>query len=521
VANGKKIGIDDADIFFTYANNMTKGLGLVYSAGIPRVEGFTSALWMLSSFLIFKVGLSEIGVWVFSLLLFVITNFISFRIIEISVHRINWLRAKIFYIIAISLSFSYTSWMLNSLMDTALWGFLLMASAYTLITATKQMNQIVFGCLIFVLIPLTRPEAILIFPLIFICIAFLEFSWITKYFILIFLLFISSTFTVIAIRYLYFGFPLPNTYYAKVSNSVGANLYSGNIYVGKFLSSSLIGLTAFCLSVTQIAFLVHQKMTHSAWHQGQKNPSKERRPLIILSLFVLIYVLVTVSSGGDHFNLFRLLQPIFPFMILIILISGFRLMRNLQKVERSLLVMFTILFFLFSEFLSTVTDTSWASTAVSGRSPIANEFETAEDGRRLGLELNKIFIENGFMPSVGTITAGGLARTYDGTIYDLMGLNNVEMAHRSKDRKGYKDHAVFDKEIFFSWSVDVVLSSPDSWGMEVALKGIDEDFQFKDEYRYGCLVNAPSKTLRICAFFRNEFLTEVNKSSNLLFSRTG
>ena len=521
VANGRKIGIDDADIFFTYANNMAKGIGLVYSVGIPKVEGYTSALWMFSSFLIFKVGLSEIGIWLFSLLLFVLTNCISFRIIEISVKKSSWMRAKIFYIFAISLSFSYTSWILNSLMDTALWGFLLIASGYVLISSTKQKSKLVFGCLIFALIPLTRPEAILIFPLIFVCVAFFDFNWITENFLPIISLFIFSTITVIAFRYLYFGYPLPNTYYAKVSDSVGSNLYSGSLYVGKFLNTSLIGLTALCISVSQIAFLVHQQITRKTPNQRQENQATERRSLTILSLFILIYVLVTAISGGDHFNLFRFMQPIYPFMVLIIVLCGFRIMSNFQSISSSLLTMFMILFFIFSDFLSTVNDTSWGSTAVSGRSPIAHEFEIAEDGRRLGIELNEMFIENDLTPSVGTITAGGLARTYQGTIFDLMGLNNEEMAHSSKNRKGYKDHAVFDKEIFFNWSVDVVLSSPDSWGMQVALKELDRDLQFKNEYRYGCIVNLQSGNLRICAFFRNEFLSQVDDSSSISFVGQG
>jgi len=40
-------GIDDANIFFTYARNIAAGEGLVYNAGGERVEGFTSLLYTL------------------------------------------------------------------------------------------------------------------------------------------------------------------------------------------------------------------------------------------------------------------------------------------------------------------------------------------------------------------------------------------------------------------------------------------------------------------------------------------
>jgi len=38
--------IDDAFIFFRYADNLLAGLGPVFNAG-ERVEGFTSPLWLL------------------------------------------------------------------------------------------------------------------------------------------------------------------------------------------------------------------------------------------------------------------------------------------------------------------------------------------------------------------------------------------------------------------------------------------------------------------------------------------
>ena len=40
-------GIDDANIFFTYASHLADGEGFVYNRGGERVEGFTSLLWTL------------------------------------------------------------------------------------------------------------------------------------------------------------------------------------------------------------------------------------------------------------------------------------------------------------------------------------------------------------------------------------------------------------------------------------------------------------------------------------------
>ena len=40
-------GIDDANIFFTYARNVARGEGAVYNIGGERVEGFSSPLFTL------------------------------------------------------------------------------------------------------------------------------------------------------------------------------------------------------------------------------------------------------------------------------------------------------------------------------------------------------------------------------------------------------------------------------------------------------------------------------------------
>lgn len=41
------LGVDDANIFFVYAEHLTAGHGFVYNVGGERVEGFTSLLWVL------------------------------------------------------------------------------------------------------------------------------------------------------------------------------------------------------------------------------------------------------------------------------------------------------------------------------------------------------------------------------------------------------------------------------------------------------------------------------------------
>ena len=68
--NGRPtVGIDDANIFFSYAENLASGNGITYAHNSDRVEGFTSMLWMLICALVFRLGLGERAVLMVSILL--------------------------------------------------------------------------------------------------------------------------------------------------------------------------------------------------------------------------------------------------------------------------------------------------------------------------------------------------------------------------------------------------------------------------------------------------------------------
>lgn len=49
------IGIDDANIFKVYAQNLSNGFGFVFQPGGERVEGFTSLLFVLLLSLLYSI----------------------------------------------------------------------------------------------------------------------------------------------------------------------------------------------------------------------------------------------------------------------------------------------------------------------------------------------------------------------------------------------------------------------------------------------------------------------------------
>jgi hypothetical protein len=82
------------------------------------------------------------------------------------------------------------------------------------------------------------------------------------------------------------------------------------------------------------------------------------------------------------------------------------------------------------------------------------EFQIAASGRQRGELLNQIFAKE--KVSIGVGTAGGIGLTYQGQVIDLLGLNNIAMGHSPGDRKGGKNHAAFNKDVFFEQLPDVV-----------------------------------------------------------------
>ncbi len=76
------------------------------------------------------------------------------------------------------------------------------------------------------------------------------------------------------------------------------------------------------------------------------------------------------------------------------------------------------------------------------------------------------------MPSVGVTGAGGFKYGGSSPVVDLLGLNFVEMAHSSGDRKGDQGHAAFDKDVFYRNAPDIML--PHKLGWSRVFKGCKE-----------------------------------------------
>lgn len=447
-------GIDDANIYFVYMRHLAHGQGFVYNAGGEHVEGFTSMLWCLwGAFLYLFTDTPETALLVTNVLFvaFCLWRIVCFVDAYFSDRRLLSPNT-LFLFFALFLFPGYFEWTVLSLMETGLWSGLLILATLNLLrwhTGGRPRRPNRELGLLLALLTLTRPESLLYAPA-FAAIRFAQMGMHRQarlrerlaalYPAAAFVLAVAA---LTAFRLGYFGYPLPNTYYAKVSQDISYNLTAGYRYLEE--TARLYAPLLYAVPVV---------LALGAWVSRQ---ARLRKLIGIVAAVFLLGVWVPLYSGGDHFLLGRMLQPTLP-----ILYAGTGLVLRQRFAWRG--------FYPTAKYgvlaLSLVAVTGACGNPKNhyryGSESLTNEFEIAMYGRILGHKLSHFFSGLPRYPSNGVLWAGALAYTYAGPTIDLLGLNNVAMAHadKVKARGLVKNHASFNKDVFFAQKPDLMWLHP-------------------------------------------------------------
>ena len=539
-----QIGIDDANIFFVYAKHLSQGHGVVYNIGQERVEGISSWLWLGIVSLVFRVCpnpercLLLITVLMLATQITIVTLFLDWLYPPGTPDKRRYFSfSSLVYVIMICLTPTYIVWMTLSLMDIGLWSFLLTLT--TIVVLWNSFNRVPrfsgkFSLLIGLLL-LARPEAML-WAATFIAIAWMQrffqtdcqnagndIRWPVRIYIL----------TLIAMtgcRVMYFGYPLPNTFYAKVSPSLSYNLSQGMHYILGYFGTGFIVeccLFAVLLSFGFGFFGILEMMERKT--AGTHSPHPLSGQLYITSSLCLIGLFIPVVTGGDHFGSYRFYQAIFPLLVLHTLVfwknyTSQSLRQSFSAPQRTI-VLVTLVFFTITSYTQT---TTWKNVASTSR--LAHEFNIAEEGRQLGKFMGKLFSDLEKYPSVGVIAAGGSKFSYPGAVIDLMGLNNTQMGHSPGARKGIKNHAAFNKETFLQLSPEIVEPtiitkvderapfdhSDNIHRSKKYLKGLYQENEFLAIYAYARISTSVQQGKFLQGFFAKKFLAMLSHHSQYL-----
>ncbi len=287
---------DDTYISIRYVLNYLNGDGLVFNIG-ERVEGYTNFLWIL--FLILggllkadPVSLAGMLGLIFGCGTILITYLIGLQFVNKPGnfdHRVI-AGASAFIVGA---TYSYAYWSVSG-METACFTFMTTLSVYLYITRNRLLP-----CAL-VLATLTRPEGALVFAIIVLYDVVLTRS---------ISIYVKTTISLYAVflipfavfKLMYYGYLLPNTFYAKTAFSI-EQLKNGLSYTGLFFWHYL-GAGVFILP----AIIFFRKLGKS----GQA-----------ILLFFVLYTLYIIFIGGDVLKVHRFFMPLMP-LAAVITVVGF------------------------------------------------------------------------------------------------------------------------------------------------------------------------------------------------------
>ncbi len=525
------IGIDDANIYQVYMRNLAQGHGFVYQIGGEKVEGFTSLLWVLIGAVYYKIFIHP--EWA---LLITSVCMINCLLIILNIELNNLFDRRglhyyhVFFCLCLLIISGYFDWTLLPQMETPLWSLLLCVTSLqagrnpTGTSTQGQMNDLFFGGLLVLLI-LTRPESMLWAPILLVLriirFRLTAFAWsdAVRHNLPACILAGCTLAALMSWRLWYFGYPFPNTYYAKVSSSTIDNAREGLFYVVRFIRHN-----------NPMLLVMYAWSLGWLWRIWRSNRLTAREmPLAILIIISLINPLLPLITGGDHFFLGRVLQPVFPLTFLTftyLYFTDFQLpVRFFPAKSKRLLqsVLFVIVvLFLPNQFRCYEYPT--AST------PLMQEYKIAREGRQIGAQLNAFFENVQPKPVLGAFCAGGVAYAYAGPTLDLLGLNNIAMAHAQavKPTDRPKNHGSFNREVFYTQRPDLMcptLFLTDTVGLVVydelpnysnifvgrALNHIHLDKQFKALY-VPALVTKNQQPEVLYTYFLRTYIAQLDTS---------
>jgi arabinofuranosyltransferase len=237
-------GIDDANIFFVYARNIVHGQGIVYNVGGEHVEGYSSMLYLMLCSLAFWLSRApELTLFIVNFLFAAIAStWLMVVLIQMAENLQLGREGKLLlcgaYLVWLLANPAYFAWSVVTLMDSGTYslvltvGYSLLALLLLRNTTLTARQGIQVGAMASLCI-VARPEGIgwaLLQAFAFACLCWAQSrSWRTT----LRLAAVPAAFTLltygalVGFRVFYFGYPLPNTYYAKVSSSHALTLAYG------------------------------------------------------------------------------------------------------------------------------------------------------------------------------------------------------------------------------------------------------------------------------------------------------
>lgn len=399
---------DDAFISFRYAENLANGHGPVWNPG-ERVEGYSNFLWVV----LMAAGLRlEIPPEVTTTVLNTLSGIAILLGLALLSARLYGRRSPLVWVLPLVLvsSTSFTAWCsggLATMFFTALTFF-----GHLTFMSERQRGHAWFyvSTLLFTLATLTRPEGLLHFGVaglfFLIDLARRKRSWLSA-------LAWGLPFAVVIgahllWRHAYYGYWLPNTYYAKVG---------GEFFYGMSLKY----------------FHSFSRMYHFGWFLPLAIFAVVWRPRYVHAVFATIVALQALyvsAIGGDYLE-FRFLVMIFPYLYWLIVdgigkLAQLGASHSLRQTCRAAAAAVTI-----ALVVTTATGRLESNIFELGTATVQGMQEITRRATEQGLFLRSL-VDEGLLAGNTRIAVGGAgAVPYYSRLpaVDILGLNDAHIAH--------------------------------------------------------------------------------------------
>jgi hypothetical protein len=385
--------VDDAYISFTYSRNLAQGNGATYNG--LWVEGYSNPLWVLLITPFVWLGVELLtAARLLSIAAVLITFYLTWRLTE------HFFPQRLFVVRAITLvtlasNSALLTWTMSG-METVLAMMFITLLVY--LEVHPEVNNPLSSALAVIGLALTRPEGMMLFPILLIY-HFLrgdypwqrQIIWAT-YVIVLFGLFIVQ-------RLIVYGYPLPNTAYIKLgSDDLAATVSAGLSYVGSFF---LVRPPLTLLLVLGAGLLLAKGL-------------KIEHPWLLLAAITGGFISFAIVTGGDWMPFHRFLVPVLP---LLMLVTG----KALDSMFTRKAVRYGALMLAFSGLLLEMVFLTQFCR------PVFEEF----DYHRQRLTEAGLWIHEHTSPdaTIAVVDAGMLAYYSQRTTIDIIGLNNTHIAH--------------------------------------------------------------------------------------------